>query len=138
MNTNNLIEDLLNSITPEESLRIESRMLMAAKIDDAIKAKGWKKRDLMEALGKKNQSEITKWLSGTQNFTIDILTDLGRVLNVNFLNLEKETCTTNEVYKVPRPIVVLSQLHKPQSYLNEIFDSSTYYNVNESTQYSQN
>ena len=138
MNSNNLIEDLLNSITPEESLRIENRMLMAAKIDDAIKAKDWKKKDLMEALGKKNQSEITKWLSGTQNFTIDILTDLGRVLNVNFLHLEKEICGTNEVYKVTRPIIVVSQIFKPKNYINEMFDIPTSYNAHETTLYSKN
>ncbi len=44
MNSNNLIEELLNSLSPEESLRIENRMLMAAKLDEAIKAKGWKKK----------------------------------------------------------------------------------------------
>ncbi len=47
------------------------------------------KKDLIKALGKTNQSEVTKWLSGTHNFTVDLLTDLGRVLEVNFLNLEK-------------------------------------------------
>ena len=40
----------------------------------------------MEALGKKNPSEITRWLSGTHNFTTDTLTDLGRVLDRDFFN----------------------------------------------------
>lgn len=88
MNNNNLIEELIDLISPDESLRIENRMLIAVKIGEAIKAKGWKKKDIMKALGKTNQSEVTKWLSGTHNFTVDLLTDLGRVLDVNFLNLE--------------------------------------------------
>ncbi|MGF1637323.1 MAG: multiprotein-bridging factor 1 family protein [Cyclobacteriaceae bacterium] len=61
---------------------------MAAKIDEAIKAKGWKKIDLLNALGRDNQSIITKWLSGTHNFTMDTLIDLERVLDVSLLNLE--------------------------------------------------
>lgn len=102
---NNLIEQLLNHISPEESLRIEAKMILAAKIDDALKAKGWKKKDLMIALGKKNQSEITKWLSGTHNFTIDLLTDLGRVLNTSFLNLELDTKNASRTYKSKQTIV---------------------------------
>lgn len=34
MDNNNLIEQLLNNISPEESQRIENKMLPAAKIDD--------------------------------------------------------------------------------------------------------
>jgi len=109
MNSNNLIEELLNSISPEESLRIENRMLMAAKIDDAIKAKGWKKKDLMKALGKTNQSEVTKWLSGTHNFTQDLLTDLGRVLDVNFLNLEKTHPVIEKQYITKTVIVTVNK-----------------------------
>ncbi len=85
MDNNNLIEQLLNYISPEESLRIENRMLLAAKIDDALKAKGWKKNDLMKALGKKNQSEVTKWLSGTHNFTAT--TKKQRLFLTNLPNL---------------------------------------------------
>jgi hypothetical protein len=127
---NNLIEQLLNNISPEESQRIENRMLLAAKIDDALKAKGWKKKDLVEAIGKKNQSEATKWLSGTHNFTSDLLTDLGRVLNTNFFNLDNEQNTTNVSYKSTKPIVVLN-INNPQSNLNNILESPTYYEISE-------
>lgn len=126
MDSNNLIEQLLNYISPEESIRIENRMLLAAKIDDALKAKGWKKKDLMEALGKKNQSEVTKWLSGTHNFTSDLLTDLGRVLNTNFFNLENDKKTTNVSYKSTQPIVVLYSSNL-LSNLNNILESPTTY-----------
>lgn len=126
MDNNNLIEQLLNYISPEESLRIENRMLLAAKIDDALKVKGWKKKDLMEALGKKNQSEVTKWLSGTHNFTSDLLTDLGRVLNTNFFNLENNQKTTNVSYKSTQPIVVLYSKNL-LSNLNNILESPTTY-----------
>ena len=130
MDNNNLIEQLLNSISPEESQRIENRMLLAAKIDDALKAKGWKKKDLMEALGKINQSEVTKWLSGTHNFTSDLLTDLGRVLNTNFFNIECDQRTTNVSYKSTQPILVVNA-NCLQSNLNNILESPTYYEVSE-------
>ena len=35
------ISEILSSISPQEAKRIENRMLIAAKIDDDMKAKGW-------------------------------------------------------------------------------------------------
>ena len=128
---NNLIEQLLNNISPEESQRIENRMLLAAKIDDALKAKGWKKSDLVKALGKKNQSEATKWLSGTHNFTSDLLTDLGRALNTNFFNLESAT-PKSIVYHI---VTVSVPTNSSQScYANDILKGHSYYNRTVSAQ----
>jgi transcriptional regulator with XRE-family HTH domain len=84
---NNIISEILGSISPNEAKKIENKMLLAAKIDDAMKAKGWKKKDLMKAMGKKNPSEVTRWLSGTHNFTVDLLTEIGLALDTDFLNL---------------------------------------------------
>lgn len=81
------LEKILEEITPEQQARTDAKMLLAAGIADAMEAKGWNNKMLMEALGKKNPSEITRWLSGTHNFTVDTLTDLGRVLERDFINL---------------------------------------------------
>ena len=123
MDNNNLIEQLLNYISPEESQRIENRMLVAAKIDDALKANGWKKKDLMEAMGKRNQSEITKWLSGTHNFTIDTLTDLSRVLGVNFLNIDKPCPIIEKQYKIATVYVKINS-ERP-NFINDMLVAQT-------------
>lgn len=85
-----IIDSLLDSISPKEEKRIRNRMLLAAKIDDAMKVKGWKPKDLLKALGMKHPSVITKWLSGTHNFTADTLTDIGTVLGINLLDLDEK------------------------------------------------
>ena len=82
-----IIDELFDSISPEEEEKIRKRMLLAARIDKAIKAKGWKKKDLAEAL-KKRRSEITRWLSGTHNFNTDTLFDIERVLNIGLVTLK--------------------------------------------------
>jgi len=84
------LDELLSEITPEEQEKTDVKMQLAAKISDNMAAKGWNNKMLMKALGKKNPSEITRWLSGTHNFTVDTLTDLGRVLETNFINLQME------------------------------------------------
>lgn len=81
-----LIDDLLNEISPEELERTKEKMMLAARIDEAKKAKGWKNKDLAKALNKR-PSEITKWLSGTHNFTSDTLFDIGKILNIELINL---------------------------------------------------
>ncbi len=92
------VGEILASITPKEARRIENRMLIASKIDEVMRTKGWGKKDLMHAVGKTNPSEITRWLSGTHNFTIDTLTDLCFVLDVDLLNLEEKQETVIQRY----------------------------------------
>lgn len=82
-----IIDELFEEITPEEFDNTAKKMLLAAKIADAIKAKGWKKGDLAKSLSKR-PSEITKWLNGTHNFTYDTLCDLERALDINLINIE--------------------------------------------------
>jgi len=87
--TSPLIEDLLNEISPEELKRTERKMMLAARIDDALKAKGMRKGDLAKALDK-SPSEITKWLSGTHNFTVETLWEIGDVLDINLINIKEQ------------------------------------------------
>ncbi len=47
-------------------------MLIAARIDDTLKAKGLSKKQFADMMHK-NPSEVTKWLSGTHNFTLETL-----------------------------------------------------------------
>lgn len=82
----NLLEELSKEISIEDQKKTDVKMLLAAKIADAIAAKGWSKADLMRAVNVKNQSIITKWLSGTQNFTVDTLVSIGHALGIGLLN----------------------------------------------------
>ncbi len=76
-----IIEQLLGEITPIEILQTSVKMTLAARLDDLITAKGWAKSEFAEMVNK-NPSEITKWLSGTHNFTIDTLAEIAFVLNI--------------------------------------------------------
>ena len=96
----NVIDELLGKITPEEQAKTDAKMLLAAKIADAMKAKGWKNKDLLKAMGKNSPSEITKWLSGTHNFTVETLIDLENVLNVKLLNLNDDKVETIARYHI--------------------------------------
>jgi len=82
------IDDLLNSITPGEQEQTDCKMKLSAKIYAGLKVKGWKSLDLANARNLKSPSLVSKWLSGTHNFTVDTLVDIQRVLNVKLLDVE--------------------------------------------------
>ena len=85
------IEEIFESISPKEENRIKFKMLLSAKIEDAMKAKGWNKTKLLEATGQKNASVATKWFSGTHNFTFDTLFDIQEALGIKLLNTTEAT-----------------------------------------------
>ncbi len=80
------IDKLLQEATPLEMEQAKLKMQIAAKIEDLIKSKSWSKSEFAEKIGK-HPSEITKWLSGTQNFTLDILTEIVFVFKIKLSDL---------------------------------------------------
>jgi ribosome-binding protein aMBF1 (putative translation factor) len=99
--------DLQKNKDPKESNRTRTNMLLAYKIIGAIKNKGWNKSKFAEEM-KKKPSVVTRWLSGTHNFTSDTLCDIGFVLGINLFDLEND-CET------------LEQLRSEvETYMNEI------------------
>ena len=91
-----LLDNLLAEITPEQQARTDRKMRIACIIDDAMKAKGLGKKQFADKVGRK-PSEITKWLSGTHNFTIETLADIERVLEIRILNLSNRRKSTMQV-----------------------------------------
>ena len=83
-----LLNALLAEINPIEQAKTDAKMEIAAKIALAMEAKNWKKKDLLEAIDKDTPSIITKWLSGTHNFTIDTLVELEKALEIKLLDRE--------------------------------------------------
>lgn len=81
-----LLSELLSEISPQEQAKTDKRMMLAAKIDKARIKKGWSKKELAEQMDKR-PSEITKWLSGTHNFTTETLFDLEYHLETKFIHV---------------------------------------------------
>ena len=59
-----------------EYLKVARRMRAAVQIADAMEKHGVSKKQLADMMGRR-PSEITKWLSGDQNFTMDTLAELS-------------------------------------------------------------
>lgn len=59
-----------------EYQKVARRMRAAIQIADAMEKHGITKKQLADKMGRR-PSEITKWLSGDHNFTLDTLTELS-------------------------------------------------------------
>jgi transcriptional regulator with XRE-family HTH domain len=96
-----LLKELLSELTPIEKMQTSTKMALAARIEDLISARGWGKREFAEKVNK-NPSEITKWLSGTQNFTIDTLSEIAITLGMSISELfaQKQNQIINKVHVV--------------------------------------
>lgn len=86
-----ILDDLLDEISPKEMRKTEKRMKLAAKIADALEAKGWSKGEFAARMGKNQQSVVTKWLSGTHNFNAETLMDIEEVLEIDLLHLKEKS-----------------------------------------------
>jgi len=87
--TSKISEELFQEMAEKEWENTEKRMLLAARIDEAIKRKGWSKKRFAYEIDK-SPSEISKWLSGTHNFTTETLWEIENLLNIRLINLGHE------------------------------------------------
>lgn len=94
--TSKVLGDLLKEITPQEQTRTENKMVLAAKIDDARKARGWSKQEFASAMNQQ-PSVISKWLSGTHNFTADTLWDIEEKLEIELIALSEREWKVTKV-----------------------------------------
>ena len=85
-----IYRELESAISEKEQKATDNRMLLAKKIASAMKAKGWKQIDLSRALGDKDPSIISRWLSGTHTFTTETLWEISEALNVELISLSSK------------------------------------------------
>lgn len=86
--TDTLVDQILSGVDPLVAAKIVAKMQLAARISEAIEEKGWKQKDFLAAVGRTNPSVASKWLSGTQNFTVETLVEIEQALGIRLLNLE--------------------------------------------------
>jgi len=82
-----LIQELSDTVTPQEQEQTDYKMKLAAKIYMAMKSIGMTQTQFAESMGKPI-SLISRWMSGTHNFTVDTLIDIQRVLSISLLDVE--------------------------------------------------
>lgn len=86
MKRSSIIEARRAKVSPEVRRRVDLSFRIVDRIHSILDAKGLKQKDLANMLGK-NESEISKWMRGTHNFTIETITTIENVLGVPILQV---------------------------------------------------
>lgn len=86
MKRNSIIGARRAIVSPEVRRRVDLTSLIVDRIHSILEEKGLKQKDLASMLGKK-ESEISKWMRGTHNFTIDTITSIENALGTPILQI---------------------------------------------------
>ena len=83
-----LFDELLAEIPKDRSRFFDLLFGIGNRIDEILKRKGWSQADLSKALGKK-ESEISRWMGGGHNFTIETIAKIESVLGEDIISVKK-------------------------------------------------
>jgi transcriptional regulator with XRE-family HTH domain len=87
MKRSRIIEARREKVSSEVRRRVNLSFLIVDRIHNILEEKGLKQKDLANMLGK-NESEISKWMRGTHNFTIDTISSIEEALGMPILQVE--------------------------------------------------
>ena len=94
---NKRLEERRKKIPKDIDLFVKHSFDLVDKIHSLLEQKGMEQKDLAHLLDK-NESEISKWMTGTHNFTLKTISKIEAVLGESILLL-------NEDVKVHKPVI---------------------------------
>lgn len=80
MRRSSVLEQRRKLVNPEVRQSVDLSFQIVDRIHEILTEKNLRQKDLAILLGKK-EAEISKWMRGTHNFTIDTLVSIEKALN---------------------------------------------------------
>ena len=111
MKRSNIIEARRKQVNPLIRQDVDLSFQIVDRIHEILQAKGLKQKDLALLLGKK-EAEISKWMRGTHNFTIDTLVSIEQALDAPILQVIHQK-DTNHAYEF-EPMMACEPLPDPE------------------------
>ncbi len=86
MKRSSIIEARRAKVSSEVKRRVDLSFLIVDRIHSVLEQRGLRQKDLATMLDKK-ESEISKWMRGTHNFTIETISQIEKVLGEPILQV---------------------------------------------------
>lgn len=86
MKRSSIVEARRMNVNPLARKKVELSFQIVDRIHEILVAKGLKQKDLASLLGKK-ETEISKWMRGSHNFTIDTIVSIEQALGAPILQV---------------------------------------------------
>lgn len=84
--TSEVLDDFFSVKDKKQYDKTEKNMRLAVRIEEAMKKNGYNKVQFAQAM-QVQPSMVTRWLSGTHNFTLDTLYDIEKFLSICIVNV---------------------------------------------------
>jgi transcriptional regulator with XRE-family HTH domain len=123
-----MLEQIRERTTPEQAQFVNDNMAIVDYIYDLLADKNMNSSDLAKALGKA-PAEISKWLSGTHNMTLQSLTKISVALGETIIMTPAQAKAKYEKIKYV-PLAVPAMVNNQNGFMNahyeheEMFDES--------------
>ena len=92
MKRSKIIEERRRQVSPEVRERVSLSFQIVDRIHEILVERNMRQKDLALMLGK-SEAEISKWMRGTHNFTIDTIVSIEEALNAPVLQVYHEVAT---------------------------------------------
>ena len=83
------MEERRRHVNPETRERVALSFQIVDRIHEILERRNLRQKDLAEMLGK-SEAEISKWMRGTHNFTIDTVVSIEEALQAPVLQVYHE------------------------------------------------
>ena len=93
--TDPLFQEVLDAVPQKVRGEVDRSFDIAERISQVLAMKGWSKSELAARTGK-SRSEVSKWLSGTQNFTLRSIALIEEALGVSLIQVVPTSEITGE------------------------------------------
>ena len=104
MKRSKVLEERRKRVNPEVRKSVALSFRIVDRIYEILEEKGLKQKDLALRLGK-SEAEISKWMRGTHNFTIDTLVSIENALEAPII----EVCHSHAYPDYERESVVAAE-----------------------------
>ena len=104
MMKNKRLEERRKKISKDVNISVKQSFDIVDRIHEILVKQGKEQKDLALLLGK-SESEISKWMSGTHNFTLNTLAKIKSVLGESIIEVISENQVEKQVER-PRTIYI--------------------------------
>lgn len=131
MKRNKRIQDRIKKIPKDVDIFVSTSFEIADRIHSILEENNLEQKDLAKALGK-SESEISKWMSGTHNFTLRTLSKIKIALNKAVIEVTGKPKEKEYIYIADQSAkILLGNKYKEIPELDfDINALNTFYNLN--------
>ena len=86
MKTSDLFQQALAEVPDDLKIQIDLSFAISDKIAGILEERGMSQKDFARLVGK-TESEVSRWLGGTHNFTLKTIAKISSVLGCNIISI---------------------------------------------------